>query len=78
MSECITSPPTENTAFIVWMNHSLSGAYVSRTLREDKHNTLVYILSIFTYNLEKKKKKDVKSFEGNTHMEYLDRQVFAI
>lgn len=28
ISGCIVSPPTENTVFIVSMNHSLSGAYV--------------------------------------------------
>lgn len=28
MSGCIMSPPTENTVFMVSMNHSLSGAYV--------------------------------------------------
>lgn len=28
MSGCIMSPPSENTVFIVSMNHSLSGAYV--------------------------------------------------
>lgn len=28
MSGCIMSPPTENTVFMVSINHSLSGAYV--------------------------------------------------
>lgn len=45
ISGCITSPPTENTAFIVWINHALSGAYVSTSVK-NKYTSKCHLLKL--------------------------------
>lgn len=50
ISGCITSPPTENTAFIVWINHALSGANVSTVLRTSTLPNAIYYNCLFWRN----------------------------
>lgn len=46
MSGCIMSPPTENTVFMVSMNHSLSGAYVWTFIGKKIRQRLDFCFSI--------------------------------